>query len=156
MSTAVAVVPFAPKTQETTAVMERFDRGYDTARATAALSETVRLGGMFLAGVLWVCAVIAYQAIANERTGFPVVAACFVAAAIWVVLVTQAISRIFRVQSQRLETEIDSAVAGSPFLTNPQRIEVMILRHPRRPIGWQCASVRDDALAAEHRRLIAA
>ncbi len=156
MSTAAAVVPFAPKTQETRAIMERFDRGYNTSRAIAAFSETVKLGGMFLAGVLWVCAVVAYQAIADERTGFPVVSACFVAAATWIVLASRAISCILLAQSQRLEVEIDSAVAVSPFLSNPQRVELMILRHPCGPVGWQCEAVREQALAEEYHRLIGA
>lgn len=150
MSTAV-IIPFAPKTSETTATLERYEHAYTVSRKTAAFAETVTLGGIAVAGVLWVCALIAYQAIPRERSGFPVVTAVLIGGALWVLLVSQVVRRGFLVQGQLLESVIDSAVTSSPFLSRPQRIEVMALRRPPPLVGWQCSRVRDRALVAQHR-----
>ena len=152
MSSAV-ILPFAPKRSETTAIMERYHRAYGVSHATSAFSEAVSLGGIALAGLFWMCGLIAYQAIPRERSGFPLVTVCFVAAAAWVVLVTRVVSRAFRVQAQLLETAVDSAVTASPFLSNPQRMEVMALLRPPAASGWDCARVRGFALLEQHRRL---
>lgn len=149
MSTAV-IIPFARKTTGSTATMERYEHAYAVSRKTSAFAETVRLGGIAVAGVLWVCATIAYQAIPRERSGFPVVTVVFVGVALWILLVSQVVRRGFLVQGQLLESVVDSAVTHSPFLSDPQRIEVMALRRPPAPVGWECSRVRDRALAERH------
>lgn len=149
MSTAV-VIPFTPKVSETTAIVERTQRAYRASRHTFDFAERVGLGGIASAGVLWLCAVIAYQAIPGERTGFPTVSAIFLVVAAWILLVSRVVRRGFLLQGQLLETLTDSAVAASPFLSNPQRIEAMGLRQPPPLAGWQCARVRDQALARQH------
>jgi hypothetical protein len=149
MSTAV-IIPFAPKTTATTAAIERYGHAYDVSEKTSAFAETVRLGGIAVAGVLWVCALIAYQAIPRERSGFPVATAVFIGVALWILLVSQVVRRGFLAQGQLLESVIDSAVTASPFLSNPQRVEVMALRRPRALVGWECLRVRDRALGERH------
>ncbi len=151
MSTAV-VVPFAPKTPETTATVERYGHAYGVAHQTSDFAETVTLGGIAVAGLLWLCALLAYQAIPRERSGFPVVTAIVIGISLWVLLVSRVVGRGFLAQGQLLESVIDSAVTASPFLSNPQRIEVMALRRPPALVGWQCSRVRDRALAAQHQR----
>ena len=149
MSSAV-VIPFAPRTTETTLVMDRFERAYGASHKTSDFAQTVSLGGIAVAGVLWLCAVVAYQAIPRERAGFPVVTAIFIGVALWILLVSQVVRRGFLLQGQLLESVIDSAVAVSPFLTNPRRGKVMSLRRPPALVGWECSRVRDRALADQH------
>ncbi|MBZ5646611.1 MAG: hypothetical protein LAN37_05235 [Acidobacteriia bacterium] len=149
MSTAV-IIPFAPQTTETTAAMERYEHGYSVSRMTSGFGETIRLVGISLAGALWLCALVAYQAIPAERSGFPVVSVSLIAAALWIVLVSRVVGAGFRVQAQLLEAAVDSAVTASPFLSNPQRLEVMSLRKPPEAVGWQCSRVRDLAVLGQH------
>lgn len=151
MSTAV-VIPFAPKTSETTATIQRYRHAYAVSRDTSAFAETVTRGAIAAAGVLWVSALIVYQSFPRERSEFPVATAILAGIALWILLVSQAARRIFLIQGQVLQSLADTAVAASPFLSNPQRIEVMGLLRPPAPVGWQCARVRDSALA-EQRQL---
>ena len=154
MSTAV-IIPFAPKETETdtTAAMGRYKHAYAVSKMTFGLGETVSLGGIFLAGMLWVCALVAYQAIPSERSVFPVVSVSLVAAAAWIVLVSRVVSRGFCVLAQLLETVVDSVVTSSPFLSNPRRVKVMSLRKPPAAPEWECAGVRSYALREQYRRL---
>ncbi len=150
MSAAV-IIPFAPKTVEAKAAVARYQHAYDVSQKTSAFAETVTQGGIAVAGVLWVCALIAYQAIPRERSGFPVVTSILVGVALWILLVSQVVRRGFLVQGQLLESVTDSAVAVSPLLSHPQRIEAMALLRPPALVGWQCSRVRDRALSAQHR-----
>ena len=149
MNTAV-VIPFVSKPTESTLVMDRYERAYAESRKTAGFAETVEQGGIAVAGVFWVCALIAYQALPRERSGFPLVTAVFIGLALWILLVSQVVRRGFLVQGQMLESVIDSAVAVSPFLSNPRRVKVMALRRPPALVGWESERVRDRALAEQH------
>ncbi len=146
MSTAV-VIPFARKVTDTTLIIDRYQRAYTVSQKTAEFAKTAALGGIAAAGVLWLCAVIVYQAFPRERTGFPVATLILIGIALWVLLVSRVVRRGFLVQGQLLESVIDTAVAVSPFLSHPQRAEVMVLRRTSPPLGWECARVRDRALA---------
>ncbi len=149
MSSAV-IIPFPRKSSEANATMQRYETGYSFQRAASAFAESVALGGIALAGLLWMCALVAFQSIARERSAFPVVTVCFVAAAGWIVLVSQVASRALRIQVHLLQASLDSAVNGSPFLNNGQRGELMWLG--RRPVlaGWECIRVRNRALLIQH------
>lgn len=149
MSTAV-VIPFAPRTSEASVTFARYRNAYAASQQTSQFAETVALGGMTVAGVLWLGAVIAYQAIPKERSGFPTVTFIFIAVALWILLVSRVVRRGFLVQAHLLQAVTDSAVVASPFLSNRQRIEVMGLRRAPMLQGWECARVRDRALAVQH------
>ena len=148
MSPAV-VIPFAPKTTDATLVLDRYERSYATSRKTSDFAETVGLAGIAVAGVLWLIALIVYQAFPRERAGFPVATLVLVGIALWILLASRVIRRGFLAHGQLLQSVIDSAVAGSPFLTNPQRVQVMGLRRLPALEGWECARVRDRALAEQ-------
>ncbi len=151
MSTAV-VIPFTPKTPNSALIVDRYQRAYAVSQKTAEFAENVSLAGIAVAGVLWLCAVIVYQALPWERTGFPVATLILIGISLWIVLASRVVRRGFLVQGQLLESVIDSAVAASPFLSSGQRIEVMGLRRELPLVGWECARVRDRALAEQHQR----
>lgn len=129
MSTAV-VIPFAPQSADGTAVVERYQDAYRMAETATDFGETVRLGGIFLAGVIFIGSLAAFQVSPAERSGFPVVTVSLIACAVLVVLISHVWSMIFRVQGQLLKAAADAAVNSSPFLSNAQRTEAMSL--PRR------------------------
>ncbi len=145
MGTAV-VLPFPPEISESGAAVERYQDAYDVAEATTGLVETVKNGGIFLAGMVWIGALIVFQARPAERSGFPIVSALLVAGAVLLILISQILSIGLRVMAQLLAASIDSAVASSPFLSKAQRVEVMALLKPKAAVGWECARVRDLAL----------
>ncbi|HXZ78401.1 MAG TPA: hypothetical protein VEG30_00620 [Terriglobales bacterium] len=139
------VVPFAPETKQNEAVRERYRNAYQVAETTTGFSETIRNGGLFLAGVIWFAALIVYQARSAERSGFPVVCASLAGCAIFAILISRIISRGFRVWAQLLATTIDSAVTSSPYLSKAQK-NVMFSRSQSVSVMWECARVRDLAL----------
>ncbi len=151
MSTAV-VIPFTPKTTDTTLIVDRYQHAYAVSHKAVEFAETASLAGIAAAGVLWLCAVIVYQAFPREHTGFPVATLILIGIALWILLASRVVRRGFLLQGQLLESVIDSAVAASPFLSNGQRLEVMALRRAPPLVGWECARVRDRALAGQHQR----
>jgi hypothetical protein len=124
MSTAT-VIPFAQKSRESTTAMERYQDAYQVARTTVGLAETIKLGGTFLAGVIFICALVAFLLNPAGRFAFPVVSAWLIAGAVLVVLVSHLWSMVFRVQGWMLEIAIDSAVNSSPLLSSTQRARVI-------------------------------
>lgn len=151
MASAV-IIPFAPETSESTAARKRYEGAYRVAERTITFGETVRLGGIFLAGVIWMGAVVAFQASPAERSGFPVVSASLTAGAILVILLSHVLSMLVRAQAQLLVAAVDTAVMASPFLSNAQRGAVMSWGKAAGLVGWECARVRDLALLAQRRQ----
>ena len=138
MSTA-RVIPFTNDSIESTAVMERYREAYQTAERATDFAETVKLVGIFLAGLIFIAAVMVFQSSPAERSGFPVVSAWLIAGAVLVVLASHLWSMVFRIQGRMLEAAIDSAVNSSPLLSNAQRTRV---------ISWPNGSVSGQKSAA--------
>jgi uncharacterized membrane protein len=124
MSTA-RVIPFTSDSLESTAVMERYRKAYQTAERMIDFAENVRFSGMFLAGLVFIAALIVSQSIPAERSGFPVMSAWLVAGAVFVVLASHLWSVVFRVQGRMLEATVDLAVNSSPLLTTAERAQVI-------------------------------
>jgi len=123
-----AILPFAPESNPSTGAIERYREAYHVARTTTAFAETVKLGGIFLGGVLVVAATIAYQLGRAWHSGFPVASLALFACAIVVVLAAHVWEKVFQAQGRLLEMSVDSAVNSSPFLSNAQRAAAMSLR----------------------------
>ncbi|MBZ5650026.1 MAG: hypothetical protein LAO18_06035 [Acidobacteriia bacterium] len=123
MSTA-RVIPFTSDSVENIPVVERYREAYQTAEEVTGFAETVKLCGIFLAGLIFVAAVVVYQSIPAERSGFPVTSAWLIAGAVLVILASHLWSMVFRIQAWMLEVAIDSAVNSSPLLSNAQRARV--------------------------------
>ena len=127
MSTAT-ILPFPPESTESTEAIERYRQAYQVARTTTDFAETVKLGGVFVAGVLVVAAKLAYQLSRAWHSGFPTASLSLLACAIVAVLAAHVWAKVFRAQGSMLEMSVDSAVNSSPFLSNAQRAGVMYLR----------------------------
>jgi uncharacterized membrane protein len=138
MSTA-RVIPFTNDSVETTSVMERYREAYQTAGRATDFAETVKLVGIFLAGLIFIAAVTVFQSSPAERSGFPVVSAWLIAGAVLIVLASHLWSMVFRIQGWMLEAAIDSAVNSSPLLSNAQRARV---------ISWPNGTVSGQKSAA--------
>lgn len=125
---AAVVTTLVPESSESTAAIERYEGAYRAAERAVAFGEGVRLGGIFLGGVVFVGAAVAYQFSPAERSGFPVVSALLIVGAVLAVLISQILSMGFHIQGQLLKATLDSDVNSSPFLSNAQRARVMSLR----------------------------
>ena len=126
MSTAT-VLSFTPESNQSTALIEKYRLAYRVSESAMAFAETVKLAGIFLAGVIVVAALIVFQTNPAERVGFPVVSASLAAGAVLVVLAAHLWSMVFRVQGRLLEIAVDSAVNSSPLLSNAERTRAMSL-----------------------------
>ena len=125
----VAVIPTrVPEFSESTTAIERYQDAYRAAETAVAFSETVRFGGIFLGGVIFVAALVELLSSSVERSGFPVAFASLIASAIVLVLISQILGMGFQVQAQLLKAVLDSGVNSSPFLSNAQRATAMSLR----------------------------
>jgi len=125
---APAIATFAPESSDSSAAIERYQCAYRVAEKAVTFGETVRLGGIVLGGVVLIGALVELLANPAEHSGFPVVFACFIAAAFLLVLVAQILGTGFQVQGQLLKATLDSDVNSSPFLSNAQRAKAMFLR----------------------------
>ncbi len=137
MSTA-KVIPFAEESPESTTAMERYRDAYDVADTTIDFAETIKLGGIFFAGIILVCALVAFLLNPAGRFAFPVVSAWLVAGAVLVVLASHLWSMVFRVQAWLLQIAIDSAVNSSPLLSNGQR--ALVISWSNETAAGKCAT----------------
>jgi hypothetical protein len=123
-----AITTLVRESSESATAMERYQDAYGTADAATAFAETVKLGGIFVAGVAFVGALVVFQSIPDERSSFPVISALLIACAALLVLVSQVIGAGLHTQGELLKATLDSDVNSSPFLSNAQRARVMGLR----------------------------
>jgi len=119
------VIPFTPESREGTSAMERYQDAYEIAKSTIEFAENVKLVGIFVAGVIFVCALVAFLFNPAGRSAFPVLSAWLVAGSIVVLLASHVWRMIFRVQGRMLEVAIDAAVNSSPLLSNGQRTRLI-------------------------------
>ena len=127
MSTAT-ILPFPSEPTESTEAVERYRHAYQVAQTTTDFGEIVKLGGIFVGGVLVVTATLAYQLSRAWHSGFPGTSLALLACAIVVALAAHVWAKVFQAQGRMLEMSVDSAVNSSPFLSNSQRAAVMCLR----------------------------
>ena len=132
MSTA-RVIPFATDPSGSSPAMERYENAYHDSKTAANFAETVLNVGIFLAGVIFVVALVVFQSVPYERSGFPVISVSLMAGAVLVVLASRLWAMIFRVQGRMLQIVTDSAVYSSPWLSHAQRARIMAL--PNEPVN---------------------
>ena len=119
------VIPFAPEAGDNAAAVQRHRVAWRQAARRAKVSDSVKYGSIFIAGVIFVVALLINQASRSERFGFPVISASLVAGAAVVVFATHLWSMILHVRARRLKIAMDAAVNSSPSLSTPQRAELM-------------------------------
>jgi len=132
MSTA-RVIPFATDPSGSSPAMERYENAYHISKTAANFADTVSNVGTFLAGVIFVVALVVFQSFPDERSGFPVISVSLMAGAVLVVLASRLWATIFRVQGRMLQIATDSAVHSSPWLSHTQRARIMAL--PNEPVN---------------------
>lgn len=138
MSAAV-MTTFAPQFNDSTATVERYQDGYVAAEAVVSFAQTVKLGGIFAAGVVFVAGLVEFILNPAEHHGFAVVFASAIACAVLLVLISQIVAMGLRGEGQLLKATLDSDVNSSPFLSNAQRVQAMSLR--KRPPVPKCVPV---------------
>jgi multisubunit Na+/H+ antiporter MnhG subunit len=127
MSAAV-ITALTPQSNDATAAVARYQDAYQAAEAVVTFSRTVKLGGIFLAGVIYMVGVVEFILDPREHVGFPLMFALLVACAVLSALASQVVSMGLRGEGQLLKAALDSDVNSSPFLSNTQRALAMSLR----------------------------
>jgi len=123
-----AVITFTPEYNDSTAAIRRYQDGYGAAEAVITLGQTVKLGGIFAGGVVFVGGLVEFILNPAEHQGFAVVFASLAACAVLLILISQILSMGLHGQGQLLRAALDSDVNSSPFLSNAQRARAMSLR----------------------------
>jgi len=138
MSAAV-ITTFTPESSDATATITRYQHGYEAAGAIVRFSQTVKLGGIFLSGVVLMVGVVEFILNPIEHHRFPLIPALLAACAICLVLASQAVAMGLRGEGQLLKAALDQDVNSSPFITNAQRALAMSLR--KRPPVPTCLPI---------------
>jgi len=132
MSVAV-ITAFDAQSTDSTAAIRRYQDGYRVADAVVTFGQTVKLGGIFVGGVVLVAGLLEFILNPAEHNGFAVIFASLIACAVLLILMSQILAMGLRGEGQLLKAALDSDVNSSPFLSNPQRARAMSLRE-RSPV----------------------
>ena len=127
MSAAV-ITTFDTQFSDSTAAIKRYQDGYREADAVITFGQTVKLGGIFVGGVIFVAGLVEFILNSVEHSGFPVVFASLIACAVFLILISQILAMGLRGEGQLLRAALDSDVNSSPFLSNTHRARAMSLR----------------------------
>lgn len=127
MSAAV-ITAFDTQSNDSTAAIERYQDGYRVADAVVTSGQTVKLGGIFVGGVIFVAVLVEFILNPAEHHGFAVIFASLIACAVLLTVISQILAMGLRGEGQLLKAALDSDVNSSPFLSNPQRARAMSLR----------------------------
>jgi len=138
MSAAV-ITTFTPESSDATATITRYQDGYESAEAIGMFSRTVKLGGIFLAGVVLMVGLVEFILNPTEHHGFPLIFALLAGCAVCLVLISQSVAMGLRGEGQLLKAALDQDVNSSPFITNAQRALAMSLR--KRPPVPTCLPI---------------
>ena len=138
MSAAV-ITTLIPESSDSTAAIKRYQDGYSAAEAVVTFGRTVKLGGIFAGGVVFVGGLVEFILNPAEQGGFPVVFASMIACAVFLVLISQIVAMGLHGEGQLLKAALDSDVNSSPFLSNAQRALAMSLK--KQPPVPECLPV---------------
>ncbi len=127
MSAAV-ITTFDTQFSDSTAAIKRYQDGDRVADAVVSFGQTVKLGGIFVGGMIFVAGLVEFILNPAEHTGFAVIFASLIACAVLLILLSQILAMGLRGEGQLLKAALDSDVNTSPFLSNPQRARAMELR----------------------------
>jgi len=127
MSVAV-ITAFDTQSNDSTAAIKRYQDGYRVADAVVTFGQAVKLGGIFVGGVVLVTGLVEFILNPAEHNGFAVIFASLIACAVLLILMSQILAMGLRGEGQLLKAALDSDVNSSPFLSNPQRARAMELR----------------------------
>ena len=132
MSVAV-ITALTPESTDSTAAIRRYQDGYSVAQAVFTFGQIVKLGGIFVAGVVFMVGLVEFILNPAEHHGFAVIFASLIACAVLLILMSQIFAMGLRGEGQLLKAALDSDVNSSPFLSNTQKARAMSLRE-RAPV----------------------
>jgi len=127
MSAAV-ITAIDTQSNDSTAAIRRYQDGYRVADGVVTFGQTVKLGGIFVGGVIFVAGLVEFISNPAEHHGFAAIFASLIACAVLLILISQILAIGLRVEGHLLKAALDSDVNSSPFLSNMQRAQTMSLR----------------------------
>ena len=127
MSAAV-ITAFDTQSNDSTAAIRRYQDGYRVADGVVTFGQSVKLGGIFVGGVIFVAGLVEFILNPAEHSGFAVIFASLIACAVLLILTAHILAMGLRGEGHLLRAALDSDVNSSPFLSNAQRARAMSLR----------------------------
>jgi hypothetical protein len=113
---------------DSTAAIRRYQDGYRVADAVVTFGQTVKLGGIFVGGVIFVAGLVEFILNPAEHHGFALIFASLIACAALLILISQILAKGLRGEGYLLKATLDSDVNSSPFLSKTQQALAMSLR----------------------------
>ena len=113
---------------DSTAAIRRYQEDYRVADAVVTFGQTVKLGGIFGGGVVFVTGLVEFILNPTEHHGFAVIFASLIACSILLTLMSQILAMGLRGEGHLLKAALDADVNSSPFVSNQQRAGAMELR----------------------------
>lgn len=127
MSAAV-ITTFDTQSNDSTVAIRRYQDGYLVADGVVTFGQSVKLGGIFVGGVIFVAGLVEFILNPAEHHGFAAIFALLIACAVLLILISQILAMGLRGEGHLLKAALDSDVNSSPFLSNTQRARAMSLR----------------------------
>ena len=141
-----SVIPLIAELRESKPIseerLENYRAAYSAAEKGISLAENVKYGSVYVAGVLVIATLLMHGSLRSERYGFPIVSVSIIAGGVFLLLAAQFWSMMFRTQNRLLQMAIEVATNTSPFLTNPQRLQIIS------PINAPSPAKREKKMAA--------
>ncbi len=95
-----------------------------------------------MAGVLVIATLLMHGSLRSERFGFPILSVSIITGGAFLLFVLQVWSMMFRTLNRLLLMAIEVPTNTPPFLTNPQRLQVM------NPLNGASPAKREKKMAA--------
>jgi len=128
LMSAAVVTAIDTQFNDSTAAIRRYQDGYRVADTVITFGQSVKLGGIFVGGVIFVAGLVEFILNPAEHHGFAVIFASLIACAILLILTAHILAMGLRGEGHLLRAALDSDVNSSPFLSNTQRARAMELR----------------------------
>ena len=118
------LISAAPGSAEKRETMEQSRTAYQSAKESTDRAQSVKYGSIYVAGIVFIGALLVYRASPSERYVFPVISLSMVAAAVLLLSVTHLWSMICNLRARALEIRKGSTVNSSPVLSDAARAQV--------------------------------
>lgn len=124
---AVVITAFDKQPDDSKSAIRRYQDGYRVADTVVTFAQNVKLGGIFVGGVVFVAGLVEFILNPAEHKGFPLIFASLIGFVVLLILMSHILAMVLRGEGQLLKAALDSDVNSCPFLSNQQRARAMEL-----------------------------
>ncbi len=105
---AAVITAIDTQSNDSTAAIRRYHDGYRVADGVVTFGQSVKLGGIFVGGVIFVAGLVEFILNPAEHHGFAVIFASLIACAVLLILISQIFAMGLRGEGHLLKAALDS------------------------------------------------